>query len=187
MHERRKRELCRGPSPFPPALFLGIGKYSYFAHDRKTPRRITYFTNGKFYETNAEKIRKTNDLAVERVLMETKEAILSFSQSEKVKSGLIWCSQSIQLIGGLSPEEQKGALKVLQAMIGMISSEAQLALQVSGEAIWLEVDKLINTARVMVDSGVSQESVHHFTQALSQVNRIGQKAMTRLLEKGVLG
>lgn len=118
--------------------------------------------------------------------MEIKEAVLSFSQSEKVKTGLIWCSQTAQLIENLSPEEQKGALKVLQTMIGMLANETQLAHRVSGDSIWLEVDKLINTGRVMVESGVSQEAIFHLTQALSQVNRIGQQAMSLLLEKGVL-
>jgi hypothetical protein len=119
--------------------------------------------------------------------MEIKEAILAFSQSEKVKSGLIWCSQVIQLIGDLSPTEKAGGVKILQSMIGMISNEAQLGRQVSKNQIWIEVEKQINTARVMVDSGVSQEATFHFTQALSQVNRIGEKAMTLLIEKGVLG
>lgn len=119
--------------------------------------------------------------------METKQAIISFSQSEKVKSGLIWCSQSANLIENLPVHEQSGALKVLQTLIAMISNEVQLARQVSGETIWLEVDKLLNTARVMIDSGVRQEIAYHFTQALSQVNRIGQKAMTELIDKGLLG
>jgi hypothetical protein len=118
--------------------------------------------------------------------MDTKAAVISFSQSEKVKSGLIWCSQSTQMIENLPPAEQAGALKMLQSMIGMIANEIQLARQVSGEPVWLEVDKIVNNARVMVDSGVGQEATFHFTQALSQVNRIGQQAMTTLLEKGVL-
>lgn len=119
--------------------------------------------------------------------METKAAIISFSQSEKVKTGLIWCSQTIQLIGNLSRQEQDGAMKVLQTFIGMVANEAQLAHRVSADPIWLEVDKLINTGRVMVDSGVGQEATFHLTQALAQVNRIGQRAMTLLLEKGMLG
>ena len=133
-------------------------------------------------------IRKSNDMAMERVLMETKEAILVIFPERKGQErfDLVFPEPSTHR-RIFPPRNKKGGLKILQVMIGMISSEAQLARQVSGEAIWLEVDKLVNTARVMVDSGVSQEALFHFTQALSQVNRIGQKAMTRLLEKGVLG
>jgi len=118
--------------------------------------------------------------------MDTREAIISFSQSEKVKSGLIWCTQCAQISQSLQEPEKQGALRILQSLIGMVGSEAQLARQASGDDIWLEVDKCINNARVMVDSGVGQEAEFHFTQALSQVNRIGQKAMTFLMEKGLL-
>lgn len=116
--------------------------------------------------------------------METKQAIISFSQSEKVKSGLIWCSQCVQLAQNMTHGEQLGAVKLLQSLVAMISNEAQLARQASGDEVWLEVEKSLNTARVMVDSGVSQEATYHFTRALSQVNRIGQKAMTYLVELG---
>ncbi|MCP4748273.1 MAG: hypothetical protein GY874_19370 [Desulfobacteraceae bacterium] len=119
--------------------------------------------------------------------MQTKQAILSFSQSEKVKSALICCSQSAQIIEHLQPEQQAGAIRLLQAMLGQITNEIHLANQVSGDMIWLEVDKKLNNARVMIDSGVPWEATHHFTQALSQVNRIGQQAMTRLMESGLLG
>ena len=118
--------------------------------------------------------------------MENRQAILSFAQSEKVKSGLIWCSQTILITQNLPAEQQPGALQVLQAMLGMITNETHLGRQVSGDPVWIEVDKHLNNARVMIDSGVSQEATHHFTQALTQVNRVGQKAMTHLLEQGLL-
>jgi hypothetical protein len=118
--------------------------------------------------------------------METRAAIISFSQSEKVKSGLIWCSQCVHILQNMPMPEQQGALRLLQALIAMIANEAQLARQASGDPIWLEVDKCLHTARVMADSGVAHEADFHFTHALSQVNRIGQRAMTDLIEKGLL-
>lgn len=118
--------------------------------------------------------------------METKQAILSLAQSEKVKSFLIYSSQSCQILQHLPPEQKSGAVQLLQSMVAMISNEIHLARQVSGEAVWLEVDKHIGNARVMIDSGIADEAPHHFTQALTQVNRIGQQAMTILIEKGLL-
>ena len=118
--------------------------------------------------------------------MDSKQAILAFSQSEKIKSGLIWCSQCAQVAQNLRQGEQSGAVNVLQHLIGMIANEVQLARQVSGESIWMEVDKILNTARVMVDSGVAEEAVYRLTQAMSQVNRIGQSAMTELIDMGLL-
>ncbi|MBR9980045.1 MAG: hypothetical protein KFF50_03360 [Desulfatitalea sp.] len=118
--------------------------------------------------------------------METRHAIISFSQGEKVKSGLIWCSHCAQIMQNLPTPEQMGAQRLLQGLIAMIANEAQVARQVSGDPVWLEVDKHLNNARVMVDSGVSHEADFHFTQALSQVNRISQRAMTHLIEQGLL-
>lgn len=118
--------------------------------------------------------------------METRQAIISFSQAEKVKSGLIWCNQCTLVLQNMPQPEQQGALRILQALIAMIGNEVQLARQVSGDPVWLEVDRCLNNARVMVDSGVGQEADFHLTQALSQVNRIGQKSMTFLMEKGLV-
>lgn len=118
--------------------------------------------------------------------METRHAIISFSQGEKVKSGLIWCSHCVQILQNLAVPEQKGALQLLNSLIAMIANEAQVARQVSGDPVWLEVDKHLNNARIMIESGVSNEAEYHFTQALSQVNRISQKAMTHLINEGLL-
>ncbi len=118
--------------------------------------------------------------------MQTREAIISFSQSEKVKTGLIWCSQCLQLALNLPLEGQQGAIQMVRSLMTMIANESQLARQASKNDIWLEVDKNLNNARVMLDSKVEQEATYHLTQALSQVNRIGQQAMTELLNQGLL-
>jgi hypothetical protein len=118
--------------------------------------------------------------------MQTREAIISFSQSEKIKTGLIWCSQVLQLALNLSPEGQQGAMQIVRRLVSMIASESQLARQASKDDVWLAVDKCLNNARVMLDSKVEEEATYHLTQALSQVNRIGQQAMTKLLDQGLL-
>lgn len=118
--------------------------------------------------------------------METKQAIISFSQSEKVKSGLIWCTQCAQIVENLEPVQQQGAVHLLKAMVAMLTNEIHLAAKVSGDGIWMEVDKMLGNARVMIESGVFQDAEFHFTQGLTQVNRIGQKSMTDLMEKGLL-
>ncbi len=117
--------------------------------------------------------------------METRQAIISFAQGEKVKSGLIWCSQCVQVAQNLPQAEQSGAIKVIQSLVAMIANEAQLARQAGKDQNWLEVDKCLNTARVMIDSGVIEEATYHLTQTLSQVNSISQKAMTHLVNNGL--
>ena len=114
--------------------------------------------------------------------MESKQMIISFSQGEKVKSGLIWCSQCIQIAQNLSPAEQSGAASIIRGLVSMVAREVQLARHASKDPIWLEVEQALNTARVMIESGVTVEALYHFTQTLSQVNRISQKAMTYLVD-----
>lgn len=118
--------------------------------------------------------------------MQNRQAIISFSQSEKVKSALIWCSTCANLVQNLPEAQQQGAVRVLQSLLAMVDNEVQLARQASGEPIWNEVEKMLNTARIMVDSGVSQEAEYHLTQALTQVNRIGQRSLTHLIEQGLM-
>jgi hypothetical protein len=118
--------------------------------------------------------------------MQAHESIIAFSQSEKVKTGLIWCSQCLQMALNVPPQGRQGAMQMVRSLISMIASESQLARQASQNDIWLEVDKCLNTARVMLDSKIEQEAIYHLTQALSKVNRIGQRAMTELLNQGLL-
>jgi hypothetical protein len=118
--------------------------------------------------------------------MKVQEAIMAFSQSEKIKAGLIWVSQSLQLLNSISESERPGAEKVSKAMIGMIVHEIQLGKNVTGDASWEEVSKHIDRAMVMIDSGVAAEAVVNLTQALSQVTSLGHRSMSFLKEEGLL-
>lgn len=118
--------------------------------------------------------------------MEINQAIMAFSQSEKVKSSLISASQSLQLLEGLPVPEKGGAQKVIKMNIDMILQEIQLAKNVSGDAFWGDIEKSIGKAIVMIDSGVAPESVVHLTQALSQTTSIGHRSMSVLREKGLI-
>ncbi len=118
--------------------------------------------------------------------METDKAILAFSQSEKIKTGLIWVSQALELLQGLHGAERKGGEVVLDAMIRMIGQETQLARTVVGSEIWEEMDTHLDRAVGMVNSGVGHEATIHLSRALSRVTNIGLQAMTTLREKDLL-
>ena len=118
--------------------------------------------------------------------METSQAIMAFSQSEKVKTSLICASQSLQLLTGLPFPEKEGAQKVIRMNIEMMRQEIQLARNLSGDESWDEIEKSVAKAVVMIDSGVAPESVVNLTRALSQVTSIGHRSMTVLKEKGLL-
>ena len=45
--------------------------------------------------------------------MNTREAIIAFSQSEKIKAGLIWTSQAIQSFQSGDTSDHPGAEKVI--------------------------------------------------------------------------
>jgi hypothetical protein len=118
--------------------------------------------------------------------MEVQKIIITFSQSEKIKSGLIWVSQALQLLNGLQETEKRGAETVAKAILDMIVHEIQLGKNASGDVSWDVVLRHIDKAMVMINSGVAVEAVVHLTQGLSQVTSIGHRSMSFLKEKGFL-
>ncbi|CAB1063812.1 hypothetical protein D1BOALGB6SA_8596 [Olavius sp. associated proteobacterium Delta 1] len=118
--------------------------------------------------------------------MQTDQAIKAFSQSEKLKTGLIWATQIAEVYLALPESEKTGAERILKTLIGMIASEIHVAKNAAPHEIWLEAEKDINTAQVMLNSGVAQDTGHHLTQALSKVTTIGQQSMSLLVGQGLL-
>ena len=118
--------------------------------------------------------------------MEVKEAITAFSQSEKIKSGIIWVSQALEMFVSLPEEEKPGAIKILRAVISMIAHEITLCKKSAPHALWAEAQKNIDTALVMIDSNVAHESVYHLTQSLTKITSIGHQSLSRLKENGLM-
>jgi hypothetical protein len=118
--------------------------------------------------------------------MNTKGSIMGFSQSEKIKSGIIWASQMLELIRGLPEPEKQGAERVVKMLVDMIFLEIQLAGSVAPGEAWEGIEKNVDQAVTMINSHVAPESVVHLTQALSQVTTIGQRSMSFLQEQELL-
>lgn len=118
--------------------------------------------------------------------MKVNEIIMVFSQSEKIKAGLIWVSQVIQLLNDLPEPEKQGSEKTCSAMIGMILHEIQVGKNITGDVSWDEVIRHIDRGAIMINSGVASEAVVHLTQALSQVTSLGHRSMSYLKEEGLL-
>ncbi|UCD77057.1 MAG: hypothetical protein JSW26_16695 [Desulfobacterales bacterium] len=118
--------------------------------------------------------------------MQTKQAIKAFSQSEKLKTGLIWANQIIEVYAALPESEKPGAERLLKILLTMIGNEIHIAKNAAPHDIWPKAEKDIQTAQVMLHSGVAQESSYHLTQALSKVTTIGQQSMSLLVDKGLL-
>jgi hypothetical protein len=118
--------------------------------------------------------------------MDTKEAILSFSQSEKIKAGIIWVTQALEFLIRLPEKNRRSAERMAHVFIGMILHDVHLAGQVADDPKWQEVEKNVDLALVMLDSGVASEAVYHLTRALSCVTDIGQRSMSYLKKEGLI-
>ena len=118
--------------------------------------------------------------------MDVKSAVTALSQGEKIKAGLIWASQSIELLQGLGPVEQTGGIHVVKGLCGMIGNEVALVRTITGDPAWDEIQPLLERALVMIESGVPLESVGHLSGALSKTTNILQRNMTFLSESGML-
>ncbi|MBW2094848.1 MAG: hypothetical protein JRI80_08160 [Deltaproteobacteria bacterium] len=118
--------------------------------------------------------------------MDTREAIMGFSQGEKIKAGLIWASQVIQLMDGVAGGERAAGSKTAGALVGMISHEVMLARNMWDDPVWEEMQKDLDRARVMIDSGIPSEAITHLTRALSRSTDVAGRAMTSLKDEGLL-
>lgn len=118
--------------------------------------------------------------------MNTDQAIKAFSQSEKLKSALIWASQLVEVNIALAESDKPGAERIIKTLVSMIGNEISVAQKAAPHDDWLAAEKDVNTAMVMLNSGVAHESGYHLTQALSKITNIGQQSMTVLIEKGLL-
>jgi hypothetical protein len=118
--------------------------------------------------------------------MNTSQAIMAFSQSEKIKAALISLSQVLEVLPHISPEERRGAERVFRMLLSAVIQEVRLAKTLAGPGEWEEVESLIDRALVMMDSGVAEEGLIHLTRAVSKVTTVGQRSMAFLKDGGLL-
>ena len=118
--------------------------------------------------------------------MQVKEAITAFSQSEKIKAGLLWATQLIEVYKGLPESDKHGSELIIKTIIGMIGHEIHLAKASGFRELWVEAQKSVDTSQVMANSNVMHESGFHLTLALSQVTSVGQRSLSFLIEKGLM-
>jgi len=111
---------------------------------------------------------------------------MAFCQSEKIKSGILWISQSIQLLEGIKEPERNGGERVVKILLEMVLREVSLAETLADAEEWEAARGHLERAAVMINSGVAVEALRHLTQALSQVTNIGQRSMTQLRTEGLL-
>ena len=118
--------------------------------------------------------------------MQIDEAITTFSQSEKIKAGLIWASQVVELYKSLPEADKPGAERMIAALVNMIGNEILICRKAAPNPLWTEVEKSIDTAIIMINSRIAHEAGYHLVQALTHTTTIGQRSMTVLTDKKLL-
>lgn len=113
-----------------------------------------------------------------------RQAIAAYTQSEKVKSGIIWICQVAEQVAVMNDAQRPHGIGLLKTLAHLVADEADLAGRLTGDRGWLEIGKKINMALVMIDSGVPQETGFHLTRALTRVTRIGSQAAAVLDRNG---
>jgi len=116
--------------------------------------------------------------------MDTKEAILAFSQSERPRRGCSWPPQLLEIYNGL-PIMKNTPERFLRPLIGMIRTRSTCQENDLGRAV-SSVEKSLNSALVMMNSGVLSEATFHIVQAISAVTTIGQRSMEFLIREKLL-
>ena len=118
--------------------------------------------------------------------MDARAATIAYAQSEKIKSGLIWISQLAEITKALQADQRMAGENMVLSMIAFVQNEVSLAKKVSPDQGWQEIEKGIEKARVMLQSGIFDEVTWHLTQALSLTTGIGQKSMSFLIENRLI-
>jgi hypothetical protein len=114
------------------------------------------------------------------------EAIMAFSQSEKIKAGLIGLSSVLQMTEDFQGMEKRGAEKAVGAFLNLLVHDIELSERVAPDPGWKDVLEAVEKASTMVNSGAGVEVLHDLTKALSRVTTIGQRSMTLLKEQQLL-
>ncbi len=113
-------------------------------------------------------------------------ALLDLCQGEKIKTGLIWITHTVEMTQHLEGSERNGAVHLIAALLCMLLQEIQLAGRVGQDDAWAEVETAAEKALVMVRSGVVAEASYHLTRALSVVTGVDGRAMQTLRSEGLI-
>jgi hypothetical protein len=118
--------------------------------------------------------------------MKIDEAIMAFSQSEKIKAGIIWTNQILEIVQAQPQSERSGSTTLVNALLNMVAQEIGLAKNLAPQGQWAEAEAPLERALTMINSGVPQEAPAHLGKALSKITNIGQRSMSLLKDEKLL-
>ncbi len=116
--------------------------------------------------------------------METREAILDFQYSEKMKSGLIIGTNLLDQLASLKEEEElSGGKKVLVWYLEGLLREIRIAENVLGPGHYADLERKVMEVAGRIQMSQFQAAQGSFSEAISLATTSCQRAMTFLVEK----
>ena len=116
--------------------------------------------------------------------METREAILDFQYSEKMKSGLIIGTTLLDQLASLKNDEEiSGGRKVLVWYLEGLLREIRIAENVLGSGHYSDLERKVMEVIGRIQMSQFQEAQWSFSEAISLATTSCQTAMTFLAEK----
>jgi hypothetical protein len=115
--------------------------------------------------------------------MDTREAILSFQYSEKMKSGLIIGTGLLDQLISLNNEELSGGKKVLIWYLEGLLREVRIAGNVLGSGQYGDLERKVMEVIGRVQMSQFQEAQRSFSEAISLATTSCQSSMSLLVKR----
>jgi hypothetical protein len=118
--------------------------------------------------------------------VETRAAILGFTYSEKMKSGLIIGTRLLDQFKSLREEERPGGKKVLVWFLEGLFQEAHSAETILGIDLFIDLKRKVVDLIGSLENSRFEEAQGFFSDALSLVTTSCQRSMSSLVEKRLI-
>jgi hypothetical protein len=115
--------------------------------------------------------------------MDTKEAILDFQYSEKMKSGLIIGTHLLDQLVSLKNDEFSGGRKIVIWYLEGLLREVRIAENVLGSGHYVDLERKLMEVIGRVQMSQFQETQQSFSEAISLATTFCQASMNFLIEK----
>ena len=118
--------------------------------------------------------------------MDTRKAVLIYQVSERIKSELIIASALFERMVTLEGEERVGGEKMMVSFLQALIGEIRIAQGVEKSMNFIGAEKKMTEATEMIERGEYSEIHPCISKALSLITTSCHRAMTVLLERGLL-
>jgi hypothetical protein len=115
--------------------------------------------------------------------MDTRDAILNFQYSEKMKSGLIIGTGLLDQLISLNDEELSGGKKVLIWYLEGLLREVRIAGNVLGSGQYGDLERKVMEVIGRVQMSQFQEAQRSFSEAISLATTSCQSSMSLLVKR----